>query len=117
MVKKVFFIWVISIIALISLAANVYIFMQFVSMRDAYNNQKANAKVLDFRNMFSEKILLATGEVDFDTRLTLETAVRELKDQEIFNQWEKFTKCQTKEAATTEAKNLLKLLIKKTAYN
>ena len=65
--------------------------------------------------MFEEKVLLSNKEIDFDTRLSLETAVRNLNDQEVFNQWEKFTNSQTKEDATAQAKALLELLIQKTS--
>jgi hypothetical protein len=58
--------------------------------------------------------LFSNKEIDFDSRLTLETTVRSLNDEEVFKQWERFTGCQTKEEATIEAKALLRLLIKKT---
>lgn len=63
--------------------------------------------------MFVEDILMADTEISFDTRLTLETAVRGLNDQQVFDQWQKFTKTTTKEEASNEAKNLLDLLVKK----
>jgi hypothetical protein len=66
--------------------------------------------------MFTEKVLLAERDVDFDTRLSLETAVRALNDQEIFDQWQKFTKSATKEEASAEAKKLLRILVQKTSF-
>ena len=65
--------------------------------------------------MFTEKVLLSDKEIDFDTRLSLETAVRNLNDAEIFNQWEAFVNSQTNTEATTQAKKLLELLMKKTS--
>ena len=50
------------------------------------NNQK-NEQVLNFNRLFIEKILKSDEEVDFETRLELENAVRNLKDNEILNQW------------------------------
>lgn len=100
----------------ISLAVNGYLVFLTVKLNQAYQSQQVNQKVLTFRNMFTEKVLLANAEVDFDTRLTLETAVRNLNDQEIFDQWTIFTKAETKEEASAEAKKLLHLLVQKTSY-
>jgi len=99
----------------ISLAGNAGLALYFVKTSQAYQVQKVNDKILAFRNMFTEKVLLADREVDFDTRLTLETAVRALNDQEVFDQWQKFTKAETKEMASYEAKKLLHLLVRKTS--
>ena len=98
-----------------SVLTNVYLVFHAFKITEALNKQKINEKVLIFRNMFSENVLLGEKEVDFDTRLTLETAVRNLNDPEIFNQWQAFTKAQTKEDTTRQAKKLLNLLIQKTS--
>jgi hypothetical protein len=63
--------------------------------------------------MFVEDVLMANTEIDFNTRLSLETAVRALNDQDIFNQWEKFTNSTTQIDSSNQAKILLDLLIKK----
>lgn len=75
---------------------------------------QVDKNILAFRNMFTEKVLLAEKEVDFDSRMSLETAVRSLADKEIFDLWQEFVKSQTKEQATAGAKKLLSLLIQKT---
>jgi len=62
-----------------------------------------------------QSVLLSDREVDFDTRLSLETAVRNINDQEILSQWDAFTKSSTQQEATKEAKELLGLLIKKSS--
>jgi hypothetical protein len=64
--------------------------------------------------MFTENVLLADKEIDFDSRLSLETSVRTLNDKEIFDQWQVFTKTLTKEDASLQAKKLLRLLVEKT---
>ncbi len=76
---------------------------------------KVNKEVLDFRNMFTDKVLLSDGEVDFNTRLSLETAVRNLNDTEIFNLWQLFVNTKDQADSTIQAKKLLKLLIEKTS--
>lgn len=72
-----------------------------------------NGKVISFSRLFIDNVLKAGKEVDFDTRLKLENAVRDIKDDEILAQWDKFTKSQTEEGAQDEVKNLLDLLMKK----
>lgn len=114
--KKTFFLSILFAVAIASMAVNVFLVVKISESMQICRQNQVNMKVLAFRDMFSEKILLATSDVDFDTRLELETAVRNLRNNEIFAQWQKFTKCETKEQATIEAKNLLALLIKNTAY-
>lgn len=75
--------------------------------------QEINEKVLDFTKFFIEKVLKAEEEVDFETRLKLESAVRDLEDEEILTQWQKFVDSQTENQAQQEVKNLLELLISK----
>jgi len=75
--------------------------------------QKINEKVLNFTKFFIEKVLKAEKEVDFETRLKLENAVRDLGDQEVLTQWQKFVDSKTENEAQQEVKNLLELLINK----
>lgn len=75
--------------------------------------QKTNEKVLDFTKLFIEKVLKAEEEVDFETRLKLENAVRDLKDEEILAQWQKFIESNTETGAQNEVKNLLEILVSK----
>lgn len=78
----------------------------------SFENQKINEKVLDFTKFFIEKVLKAEAEVDFETRLKLETSVRDLNNEEILTQWKKFTESETENQAQEEVKNLLEILIK-----
>jgi hypothetical protein len=59
---------------------------------------------------------MSDKDVDFNTRLTLETMVRNLNDKQILDQWQAFTAAQTSAQASIDAKNLLDLLVKKIAY-
>jgi len=113
--KHAFFASILCTILIASLLVNIFLIIKIEENILIYQKNQVNSKVLAFRNMFSEKVLLASGDIDFDTRLALETSVRSLDDPEIFEQWQKFTKCETKQQATEEAKKLLSLLIKKTA--
>ena len=99
-----------------SLAFNGWLTYQLSVALKANELQQNNVKVLNFTGMFVEDVLMASQDIDFDTRLTLETAVRSLNDQDIFSQWQRFTKASDKESASNEAKILLDLLIKKIEY-
>lgn len=100
----------------ISIFANAFmVFMcarTYVVLNQSLSRKEIKYDILSFANMFVEQVLMAQGEVDFDTRLTLETSVRSLNDKEILSQWQKFTKS-SDETASSEAKNLLHLLIRK----
>jgi len=79
----------------------------------ALETQKTNEKVLEFIELFIGKVLKAETEVDFETRLQLENAVRNLNDEEILTQWQKFAGSKTESDAQTEVKNLLEMLVNK----
>ena len=70
-------------------------------------------QVVAFTRLFIEKVLKAEGEVDFETRLELETAVRALGDEAILQAWQKFTESETEAEAQAEVKNLLTVLVEK----
>lgn len=100
-----------------SVALNIYLFLQINSTVQIAQKIELNSKILSFRNMFVENVLLETKEIDFDTRLEMENVVRGLQDNEVLSQWQKFVKSDTEENATREAKELLRLLIEKTSEN
>lgn len=105
-----------AVVGCVSLGFNIYLYSALAKNTQLLSQYTPSEKIMVFRNMFTEKVLLSESEVDFDTRLTLETTVRALNDQEIFDSWQAFTKSTTKEEATAKAKALLHLLIQKTAY-
>jgi len=78
--------------------------------------QQVNLKILSFTNLFIEKVLMSDKEVDLDTRLALETMVRNLNDQQVLGQWQKFTQAPDTQTASQEAKVLLDILNKKISY-
>ena len=72
-----------------------------------------NTKVINFTSLFVKKVLQADSEVDFETRLSLENAVRDLKDDEIMKEWQNFTGSKTEAEAQNSVKKLLGILINK----
>ncbi len=113
-------IYLFIIIIIILLAGSVFFaFKHFVVQKELSQTQtlleiqQTNEKVLEFTKLFIGKVLKAETEVDFETRLKLENAVRNLEDEELLNQWQSFTESKTEERAQEEAKNLLEMLVGK----
>lgn len=82
-------------------------------MKAALETQTTNEKVLDFTKLFIGKVLKAETEVDFETRLNLENAIRNLGDEEVLTQWQRFTESKTEIEAQDNVKNLLEMLLSK----
>ena len=108
------------ILVLILLAGNVFLGVKYLFVikelrqtQTALQTQTTNEKVLEFSKLFIKEVLKAETEVNFDTRLKLETAVRNLGDEEILNQWQKFVDSKTEAGAQEEVKNLLGMLVNK----
>lgn len=110
--------WIILVFIL--LAGNIFFGAKYFStikeirqIQTALETKKTNEKVLDFTKLFVVKVLKAETEVDFETRLKLENAVRGLGDEEILTKWSKFVESKTEADAQIEVKNLLELLVNK----
>lgn len=102
------------------IASNAFFIVKYFAVQKEFNQVKTiadakntNKKVLNFTKLFVEQVLKADGEVDFETRLELENAVRNLNDDEILSQWKKFTEAENENEAQTEVKNLLEILANK----
>ena len=113
--KNKIIITILCFVTVVSLVFNVVLVYKLEKSSRAVVANKADQKILDFRNMFTSDVLLSDQPIDFNTRLSLETTVRNLNDPAIFNQWEAFANSQTQADATAQAKTLLKLLIQKTS--
>jgi len=108
------------VIILFLLAGNIYFVVQYSAVkkelketRIELQTKEFNEKILNFTSLFIAKVLKAEGEIDFETRLQLENAVRNLNDSEILAQWQKFVESKTEIQAQTKVKNLLELLVLK----
>lgn len=77
----------------------------------AVNEQEVSEQVVAFIRLFVEKVLSAEGEVDFETRLKLETAVRDLDNEPILNNWQKFINSGTQAEAQENVKEFLEVLV------
>jgi predicted negative regulator of RcsB-dependent stress response len=113
---------IIIILILGLVVSNLFFGYKYYSLLQEFNKTKTtsqnqninvNEKIIYFLNLFIEKVLKAEKEVDFETRLKLENAVREINDKEILDQWIKFTESKTEDEAQNNIKNLLDLLVGK----
>ncbi len=111
---------VVTIVIGILLIGNVFFGLYYFTLSNELkiliSNQskvEVNQKVINFASMFIKKVLQADTEVDFETRLSLENAVRELKDEEIMAEWQRFTVSKTEAEAQNSVKKLLGILISK----
>ena len=114
---------ILSIVVLILLAGNAFLVAQYFAvqkelkgtkaMLETQSEQEINGEVLDFTRLFIAEVLKSEEEIDFETRLKLENSVRNLDDEEILNQWNKFTESETEIEAQEEVKNLLGMLVGK----
>lgn len=114
--KRISFIVFIGIL----LIGNVFFGLNYFKMtkdlkeiKSAETNTELNEKVLNFTAMFIKKVLQADKEVNFETRLSLENAVREIKDEQIISEWQNFVESKTEIEAQESVKKLLEILISK----
>lgn len=86
---------------------------EIAELRSSQAKSEVNSKVLAFTTLFIKEVLQADGEVDFETRLSLENAVRALNDEEIIAEWQAFVGSKTEVGAQNSVKRLLGMLISK----
>ncbi|MDD2934867.1 MAG: hypothetical protein PHX25_00120 [Candidatus Pacebacteria bacterium] len=108
------------IFVIVLLAGNVFFGGKYILSQKEFNqekvvleNQKLNEDILNFTKLFIEKVLKTETEVDFETRLMLENAVRNLNDKDILKQWQEFVASQDENEAQEKVKDLLSILINK----
>ena len=87
--------------------------LEIHKLKKELSAQQTNVKIVGFLDTFIKKVLQAQGEVSFEDRLKLETAIRDLNDKEVLDSWEKFTQAQTTEQVQQTCKDLLELLVTK----
>ena len=115
--------WVVIFLTLIGISAlfSIKYFAaskELGSIKVIISSQRYSGKYLDFLKMFIKLVIKSDKEVDFETRLKLENAVRQLKeeynDSEILLQWQKFVASTNEAEAQKNVKDLLVMLVDKT---
>lgn len=89
---------------------------QLHQLRSELAAQKTNVKVINFIDLFIQKVLRVDKEVSFEDRLRLENTVRDIGDENILATWEQFTSAQTEDQIQDGVKDLLEALVKKINY-
>ena len=80
--------------------------------QEVIRNDK-NHKIVVFTQLLTDTVLNQDKEIAFEDRLELEQAVRNLNDQEIFDQWQLFTKSTSDAETQKNFIDLIKLLLSK----
>lgn len=108
---------IIIVIAVLSLATNVFLGINLLIENkkniELRQGIRLHGKVLDFANLFINKVLRAEGEISFEDRLKIENAVRDTQDNDIYDEWQKFVGAKTELEGREGIKNLLQLIINK----
>lgn len=112
---------ILIVIIVVLLVGNLFFAFKYFIVNKKFNENKIvlnslnekSSKIKEFNKLFVSEVLNASGEISFETRLKLENSVRDLKDEEILAQWQKFTESKTEEEAQNEVKTLLGLLASK----
>jgi NACalpha-BTF3-like transcription factor len=73
--------------------------------------QKNNEKIINFAKLFIKDVLRSENEVNFETRLKLENAVRNTNNKEILSIWQKFIESKSETEAQNNVKDLLEAII------
>jgi hypothetical protein len=114
--KRVFLLIIIGALLVSSVFFGLNYFETVTELREIKSTQsktELNEKVINFTSMFIKKVLQADQEVNFETRLSLENAVRDIKDEQIMNEWQKFVESKTEAEAQNSVKKLLEILVSK----
>jgi len=115
---------ILALVIIILAGAVVYLGVSYATLRSELNKQNLvmversnNEKTVVFLQMFIKDVLKSTTQVDFETRLKLENAVRATNDQNILTEWQKFINSKDEAEAQANTKDLLDLLAQKIIIN
>ena len=117
-VLSLHFFW--SLVVVVLLVLIIILGLRYFSLREellsAQTRAEANEinrEVLGFAGLFVRDVLQTEDEVDFETRLKLESAVRNLGDEEILTKWKSFIDSKDNNSAQKNVKDLLEILVDK----
>ena len=72
--------------------------------------QEEKTKFAELNKTFISEVLQAKNEVNYDIRLKLDETIKNINDEDLIAQWQKFTNSKTEREAQEETINLLELL-------
>jgi len=109
-----------SLLILLSVGVNILLGWAYYSAKQELSSAQTvlsarlnKDKNVNFLRMFIKKVIRSEAEVDFESRLKLENAVRDLGDKEILDQWQKFVNSKDEAETQENVKVLLDLLADK----
>lgn len=85
--------------------------LELVKAQSAIVKQQDDIKTTLFTRLFIDKVLLSKGTVNFEDRLKLENAVRDMSDPEVFKKWQDFVSCTDDVKAQEIVGTMLRLLV------
>ena len=84
---------------------------ELAAARAVADTTTLNRKILAFTKLFVDTVLNASQEVSFEDRLRLETAVRDLGNDDVLAAWQRFVGSASETDAQREVRNLLTVLL------
>lgn len=113
--KFIYFVLVLILIAGNSyfLAKNVSLEAQLKQANLSLESRKSSEQISAFARLFVQKVLKSDKEVDFESRLELENAVRGLDDAEMLDGWNKLVNSKDEKEAQAAVKGLLEMIVNK----
>jgi Na+-transporting NADH:ubiquinone oxidoreductase subunit NqrC len=109
--KKIFFLVIVIVLLVASILVGVKYFYDYKNKVEIA--RITNKNILTFERMFIEKVLNATGEVSYEDRLELESAVADINDEDFTSQWQAFLLSTTEIEAQQNTIALLKMFTEK----
>ena len=105
------------VILVILLTAGIYFGIRYFIILEKANilseQRDVSAKILNFENLFINKVLKSQGEVSYQDRLKLENAVASIGDSYITSQWQTFLASKTEAEAQQNVLNLLNTFVQR----
>ena len=109
--------YIFLIIIVLLLLSNLFLGVKYFNVNkelkettSAIAAQQERTKFTEFNKTFISEVLQTKTEVNYDTRLKLDKMVKDINDQELTAQWQKFTTSKTEKEAQDETVNLLGLV-------
>lgn len=108
---------IVFVLFMILIISNIFFVYKYFESKNIIkqNNikQEANKEILSFTLLFMNKVLQGSKEISFDDRLQLETSVRNLNDEDIYDSWKTFTKATNDTEVQKDFYNLFTILLEK----
>lgn len=113
--KKIFII-IISLLLILVLLIGWQYFSLNKKMTAIFQRDSRNAEILLFNQLFVDKVLNAKGEVSYQDRLNIESAIASINDKQISEAWQSFLASANEAEAQKRVLYMLSLFPQKIEY-